>query len=111
MNSSMMNSPLLISSLIRHAANVHGSVEVVSALGGGKVHRYTYAQAHNRSRRLAAALTALGVQAGERVATLAWSGYRHFESYYAITGMGAVCHTVNPKLFVEQVRYFLQAEA
>lgn len=108
MNSSMMGTPLLISSLIQHAANVHGSVEVVSALGGGKVHRYTYAQAHSRSRRFAAALTALGVEAGDRVATLAWSGYRHFEAYYAVTGMGAVCHTVNPKLFVEQVRYTMQ---
>lgn len=108
MNASMMNTPLLISSLIRHAASVHGSVEIVSALGGGGTHRTTYAEAHRRSQRLAAALTGLGVKAGERVATLAWSSWRHFEAYYAIAGMGAVCHTVNPRLFVEQVRYTMQ---
>ena len=104
----MMNTPLLISSLIKHAANVHGSVEIVSALSDGHVHRTTYADAHHRSKRLAAALLALGVKPGERVATLAWSSYRHLEAYYAVTGMGAVCHTVNPRLFIEQVRYTMQ---
>ena len=104
----MMNTPLLISSLIKHAANVHGSVEIVSSLSDGQVHRTTYADAHHRSKRLAAALLALGVEPGERVATLAWSSYRHLEAYYAVTGMGAVCHTVNPRLFIEQVRYTMQ---
>lgn len=108
MTGPMMNTPLLISSLIRHAATVHGAVEVVSAMGAGKIHRYTYADAYRRSQRLAAALTKLGVKEGERVATLAWSSYRHFETYYAVTGMGAICHTVNPRLFIEQVRYTMQ---
>jgi len=108
MNASIMNMPLQISSLIEHAARAHGNIEVVSALSNGQVHRYTYADAHQRSRQLASALTRLGVQLGERVATLAWSGYRHFEAYYAVAGMGAVCHTVNPRLFIEQVRYTMQ---
>ena len=104
----MMNTPLLISSLIKHAANVHGSVEVVSALSDGQVHRTNYADTHHRCQRLASALQTLGVKSGERVATLAWSSYRHLEAYYAVTGMGAVCHTVNPRLFIEQVRYTMQ---
>lgn len=108
MNASMMTMPLQISSFIEHAARVHHNVEIVSALGMGEVHRYTYADAHRRSKQLAAALTRLGVRQGERVATLAWSSYRHFETYYAVAGMGAVCHTVNPRLFIEQVRYTMQ---
>ena len=108
MHGLMMDTPLLVSSLIRHAATVHAGVEVVSALADGTLHRCTYADVHRRSRRLAAALLRLGVEPGERVATLAWSSHRHMEAYYATTGIGVVCHTVNPRLFVEQVRYTMQ---
>ncbi len=101
----MMKMPLLISSLIRHADAFHGDTEVVSRLTEGGIHRYTYRDAHRRSRQLANALTALGVKAGERIGTLAWTNYRHFEIYYGVSGLGAVCHTINPRLFPEQLGY------
>jgi acyl-CoA synthetase (AMP-forming)/AMP-acid ligase II len=101
----MMDQQLLISSLIRHADRHHGAVEIVSKTVDGGIHRYTYRDAHARARRLANALKRLGVQANERVATLAWNGHRHFEIYYAVAGSGAVIHTINPRLFPEQIAY------
>jgi fatty-acyl-CoA synthase len=99
--------PLLISRVIEHAARFHGDTEIVSRLVDGRVHRYTYAAAERRSRRLARALQRLGVQPGDRVGTLAWNSYRHFELYYGISGIGAVCHTINPRLFDEQIVYIV----
>ena len=107
MLSVMMNQPLMISSLIRHADKNHGDTEIVSRTVEGPIHRYTYRAAHVRSRRLARALSRLGVQAGDRVGTLAWNGYRHFELYYAVSGMGAVIHTINPRLFPDQITYIV----
>jgi 3-(methylthio)propionyl---CoA ligase len=101
----MMNAPLLISSLIRHADRFHGDTEIVSRTIEGPMHRYTYRDLHRRARQLANALGALGVKTGERVATLAWNGYRHLEAFYGISGSGAVMHTVNPRLFPEQIAY------
>src|SRR5262245_9034528 len=101
----MMDRPLLVSSVIDYAADVFPDVEVVSQTIEGGLHRYGYAQARERIGRLANALLALGVKPGDRVATLAWNGYRHFELYYAIAGIGAVCHTINPRLFPEQITY------
>ncbi|HMA88731.1 MAG TPA: 3-(methylthio)propionyl-CoA ligase [Burkholderiales bacterium] len=101
----MMDMPLLITDLIRHADRHHGETEIVSKTVEGDIHRYNYRAAHKRARRLAKALQALGVKAGERVATLAWNGYRHFEIYYAVAGSGAVIHTINPRLFPEQIGY------
>ncbi len=102
----MMDMPLLISDLIRHADRHHGSTEIVSkTVEDGSIHRYTYSEAHRRSRRLAKALKALGVQPTDRVATLAWNSFRHFEIYYAVGGTGAVIHTINPRLFPEQIAY------
>jgi 3-(methylthio)propionyl---CoA ligase len=101
----MMEMPLLISGLIRHADREHGDTEIVSRTVEGPIHRYTYRDAHRRSRRLANALLGMGVQSGDRIATLAWNTYRHFELFYAISGIGAVCHTVNPRLFPEQLVY------
>jgi fatty-acyl-CoA synthase len=103
----MMDTPLLISSLIRHADRFHGDTEIVSRMVEGGIHRYAYRDAHRRSRQLANALLALGVRATDRVGTLAWNGFRHFEIYYAVSGMGAVCHTINPRLFPEQVTYIV----
>ncbi len=103
----MMQVPLLISSLIRHADDCHGDSEIVSRLPEGGIHRYTYRAAHRRSRRLANALRGLGVGMGERVGTLAWNTHRHFEIYYAVSGMGAICHTINPRLFPEQIAYII----
>ncbi len=108
----MMDSPLLITDLIRHADRHHGDVEIVSktvegpdADGSGALHRYSYRQAHTRARRLARALKALGANASDRIATLACNGYRHFEIYYAVAGSGAVIHTINPRLFPDQITY------
>jgi len=110
----MMDQPLLISSLLGHAAQYHGDTEIVSrtvegpdANGTGAVHRYTYAEAEARARKLAQALSRLGVSEGDRVGTFAWNGYRHFELYYGVSGMGAVIHTVNPRLFPEQLTYIV----
>jgi len=99
----MQNQPLLISSLLQHAARHHADTEVVSKTVEGPIHRYTYADAELRARKLANALIALGVKPGDRVATLAWNGFRHLELYYGVSGMGAVLHTINPRLFTEQI--------
>ncbi len=107
MHGLMMNTPLLISSLIRHASEHHADTEIVSRLTEGGIHRYTYADAHKRSRQLANALITLGIQPGDRIGTLAWNGFRHFETYFAVSGMGAVLHTINPRLFPEQIAYIV----
>ena len=107
MHGLMMNWPLMISSLIRHADRCHGDTEIVSRTVEGPIHRYTYRDAHTRARRLANALARLGVAAGDRVGTLAWNGYRHFELYYAVSGMGAIIHTINPRLFLDQLTYIV----
>ncbi len=101
----MMSQPLLISSIIRHADRQFGKNEIVSRRVEGDIHRYTYSDCHKRARQMANALKKLGVKMGDRVATLAWNGYRHMELYYAVSGSGAVLHTVNPRLFAEQVAY------
>jgi fatty-acyl-CoA synthase len=103
----MMEMPLLISSLIEHADNYHGDTEIVSRLTEGGQHRTTYRKIHHRMKKLANALTRLGVKQGDRIATLAWNNYRHLEIYYAVPCMGAVCHTINPRLFPEQLIYII----
>lgn len=107
MHGQMMHLPLLVSSIIEHADRYHGDTEIVSRTVEGAIHRYTYRDAHRRSRKLANALGRLGVQQGDRVATLAWNSHRHFELYYAVSGMGAVVHTVNPRLFPEQMVWII----
>ncbi len=101
----MMDRPLLVSSAIDYAAEVYPDVEIVSQTVEGGIHRYGYRAARERIGRLANVLKGLGIKPGDRVATLAWNGYRHFELYYAIAGIGAVCHTINPRLFDEQMTY------
>src|SRR5688572_29480536 len=101
----MMDMPLLISGLIQHADRHHGAAEIVSKTVEGGIHRYTYREAHARAKRLANALKKLGVGMHDRVATLAWNGFRHYEIYYAVAGSGAVIHTVNPRLFPDQIAY------
>jgi len=103
----MMDMPLLVSSLLAHAERYHGDTEIVSRTVEGPIHRYTYADAAGRSRRCAQALLKLGLSPGDRAATLAWNGYRHFELYYGISGMGGVMHTVNPRLHPEQVAWIV----
>ena len=101
----MMSRPLLISSIIEHADRYFGGNEIVSRRVEGDIHRYTYRDCHKRSKQLANALAGLGVKMGERVGTIAWNGYRHLEAYYAISGSGAVLHTINPRLHPEQIAY------
>ena len=101
----MMDMPLLVSSILRHAARHFGETEVVSRRVEGDLHRYTYAACEQRSRRLASALQKAGIAAGDRVATVAWNGYRHLELYYGVGGMGSVIHTINPRLHPEQVAW------
>ncbi len=105
MNGLMMQQPLLISSLLVHAERHHGDQQVVSRRVEGDIHRCTYRELAVRSRRMAKAIAACGVQPGQRVATLAWNGYRHMELYYAVSGSGAVLHTLNPRLHPDQVVY------
>lgn len=103
----MMDKPLLISSMLDYAAKYHGGTEIVSRTVEGPIHRYTYAEALARSKRLSQALHRLGIGMGDRVATLAWNGFRHFELYFGVSGMGAVCHMINPRLFEGQISYIL----
>jgi len=103
----MLETPLLVSSLIEHAALYHGEREIVSRSVEGPIHRTTYAEVEGRAKQLVRALERLGVGHGDRVATLAWNGHRHLELYYALSGMGAVLHTLNPRLFPEQLAYII----
>ena len=101
----MQNQPLLISTIIEHAARHHADTEIVSRAVEGGIHRYTYLDAARRAKKLAHALGKLGVKQGDRIGTLAWNGYRHFELYFGISGIGAVMHTINPRLFPEQIAW------
>jgi fatty-acyl-CoA synthase len=103
----MQRHPLLLSSIIAHAARHHAEGEVVSVLDDGSLHRTTYAAVEQRARQLLTVLEGLGVGPGDRVATLAWNGHRHVELYYGISGLGAVCHTVNPRLALDDIAYIL----
>ncbi|NMM27796.1 MAG: fatty-acid--CoA ligase [Glaciimonas sp.] len=103
----MMSQPLLISNIIRHADRYYGKSEIVSRRVEGDIHRYTYTDCHKRSRQLAKALANMGIKMGDRVASIAWNGYRHLEAYYAVSGSGAVLHTINPRLFPEQIAYMV----
>ncbi|MGA2550862.1 MAG: 3-(methylthio)propionyl-CoA ligase [Burkholderiaceae bacterium] len=101
----MMSSPLLISSLLVHAERHHGATEIVSRRTEGDIHRYTYRDLAQRARQVANALARSAIEDGDRVATLAWNGYRHLELYYGVSGTGAVLHTLNPRLFPEQIAW------
>ena len=101
----MQSWPLLVSSLLRHAERYHADTPVVSRRVEGDLHRYTYAALASRARRLAKATLALGISDSDRVATLAWNGYRHMELYFAVAGSGGVLHTMNPRLHPDQLVY------
>jgi fatty-acyl-CoA synthase len=103
----MMSQPLMISSILQFAARHYGGAEIVSRRVEGDLHRYTYRDCELRARRLAVALGGQGVEMGQRVGTLAWNGYRHLELYYAVSGSGAVLHTINPRLHAEQIAYIV----
>jgi fatty-acyl-CoA synthase len=103
----MMEMPLMISSILEHAARWNGDVEVVSRRSDGGIDRSNYAQVAVRAAQLAHALQRYGIVPGDRVATLAWNSQRHLELYYAISGIGAIVHTINPRLFAEQLEYIV----
>jgi len=103
----MMNVPLLITDIMRHAERCHGDTEVVSVTVDDPRHRTHLREVFRRARKLANALTRAGIGLGDRVGTLAWNDYRHLELYYGVSCMGAVLHTVNPRLFPEQVAYIV----
>ena len=103
----VQDSPLLVSQLIEHAAQLHPNQRIITKTVEGDWHEYTYKDAAKRSKQLAQALIALGVQDGDVIGTLAWNTYRHFECWYGISGMGGILHTVNPRLFPEQLDYII----
>jgi fatty-acyl-CoA synthase len=107
----MMDRPLLVAPLLQFAAEFHGDTEIVSRSVEGPLHRTDYAGLWTRTQQLANALIAMGIKPGDRVATVAWNTWRHLELYYAVAGIGAVCHTINPRLSIEQMRYIVSDAA
>ena len=107
----MQNWPLTVDRFLEHAGEWHKNREVVTRSVEGPIVRATYSQIHERAKRLSSALKALGIQPGDRVATLAWNSGRHVEAWYAVMGIGAVCHTLNPRLFADQLCYIVNHAA
>src|ERR1700742_5290456 len=103
----MQNWPLTVDRLLAHANDWHGHREIVSRSVEGPMVRTTYSAIYDRARRVSNALLALGVKPGDRIATLAWNTGRHMEAWYGIMGIGAVCHTLNPRLFVEHLAWII----
>ena len=103
----MQDQPLLISSLVKYSAEYHGKCEIVTRSLDRSVHRVTYSDLYKRVQQLANALGELGAGPGDRIGTIAWNSSRHLEIYYAVSGIGCICHTVNPRLFVEQLTYII----
>jgi fatty-acyl-CoA synthase len=103
----MQDWPLTVDKLLDHAGEWHGAREVVTRSVEGPIVRTTYAEIRERAKRLSNALIGLGIEPGDRVATLAWNSGRHMEAWYAIMGIGAVCHTLNPRLFADQLCYII----
>ena len=107
MQGRMQDWPLTVDRILDHAASWHGDREIVSRSVEGPIVRTTYGEVHKRAKRVSNVLKALGVVQGDRVATLAWNTARHIEAWYGIMGIGAVCHTLNPRLFAEQLVYII----
>lgn len=103
----MMEDQLLVSGVLEHAIRNNSKTEIVSKRVEGDIHRYTFDESARRSKKLANALVRLGVEKGDVIGTMAVNGYRHFELYFGISGLGAVLHTLNPRLFPEQVDYIV----
>jgi fatty-acyl-CoA synthase len=103
----MQDWPLLCHRIIEHAAQVHGHQEVVTRSVEGPIHRTNYRDIHQRARKVSQALERVGIKLGDRIATIAWNTWRHLECWYGIMGIGAICHTVNPRLFPEQIAWIV----
>ena len=108
MDGLMMSTPLQVMDIMRHAASYHSQQQVVSRCDDGQVYHFSYTQIAARTAQLAHALAELGVEGGDRVATLAWNTHRHLELYYAVAGLGAIVHTINPRLFIDQISYIIR---
>src|ERR1700733_13331437 len=103
----MQDWPLLCHRILEHAATIHGSQEVVTRSVEGPIHRTNYAEIHKRALKISQRLERDGIKLGDRVATIAWNTWRHLEAWYGIMGIGAICHTVNPRLFPEQIAWII----
>src|SRR3954464_7532604 len=103
----MQDWPLLCHRIIEHAAKIHGKQEVVTRSVEGPIHRTTYADIHKRALKVSQRLDRGGIKLGDRVATIAWNTWRHLEIWYGIMGIGAICHTINPRLFPEQIAWII----
>ena len=102
-----MDRQLLISSLIEYAGRNHSNTEVVATDSTGRVHRTNWTEVHRRAQQVSGALVSEGIKLGDRVGTIGWNDHRHLEVYYGITGIGAVLHTVNPRLREEQIAWII----
>ncbi len=103
----MQDWPLLCHRIIEHAAQIHGTQEVVTRSVEGPIHRTNYAEIHKRALKVSQRLDRDGIKLGDRVATIAWNTWRHLEAWYGIMGIGAICHTVNPRLFPDQIAWII----
>ncbi|MEO0910295.1 MAG: AMP-binding protein, partial [Pseudomonadota bacterium] len=103
----MMERQLLISDILDHAARYHGDTEVVSVNTDGTQTRTNYSKVNARAKKLASAINKRGMKRSDRIGTLAWNNYRHLEAYYGISGAGFVAHTINPRLFPEELIYIV----
>ena len=103
----MQDWPLLCHRILEHAATIHGKQEVVTRSVEGPIHRTNYAEIHKRALKISQRLECDGIKLGDRVATIAWNTWRHLEAWYGIMGIGAICHTVNPRLFPEQIAWII----
>lgn len=108
MHGLMMDYPLTIDRILEHANRIYSDRKIHTKLSNGSTHTYTYADLYRRSKRLASALSKRGIQTGDRLGTFGWNNYQHMELYYAIPGCGAVCHTLNIRLFADQVAYIIE---
>ncbi|MBW7885028.1 MAG: long-chain fatty acid--CoA ligase [Caldilineaceae bacterium] len=107
MNGLMMNWQLTLDKILEHANRLYPHKHITTMQPDGSLHRYTYADLYRRTKRMANALVQLGIAPGDRVGTFAWNNYQHLELYYAIPGAGAVCHTLNIRLFADQLAYIV----
>ncbi len=103
----MQDWPLLCHRIIEHAATVHGTQEIVTRSIEGPIHRTNYAEIRDRAVKVSQRLDRDGIKLGDRVATIAWNTWRHLEAWYGIMGIGAICHTVNPRLFPDQIAWII----
>ncbi|WP_432209175.1 long-chain-fatty-acid--CoA ligase [Acinetobacter variabilis] len=107
----MMFQPLLISSMIEHAGRYHADTEIISKNTDTSIKKTNWGEIRENSKRFANVLQQFGLTLGDRVATIAWNNHRHLESWYAISGSGLVCHTINPRLFPEQLVFIINDAA